>query len=447
MAIQWTNPSVVGFARTEDPVEAIANKARSIALRAIEQGWAGPPFDPFKLADILRIPVEPRENLADARTVPSGSRKVRIEYNPNRPFARISFSVAHELAHTFFPDCAETVRNRKAGRLRSDDWQLELLCNVAAAELLMPVGTFAELADEPVNIERLMVLREQYRVSAEALLLRYAKLSKRQCATFAAARNSEDESDTRYRVDYLVPSKTWPGSIPAGILLPADSLLAECTAIGFTAKGNESWHTSLAELHVECVGIPPYPDREWPRVVGILSTKSKRERRRRLEFLFGDATQPRGGGYRMILQVVNDRTSTWGAGFARAVARKWPDAQADFQKWWMQSGQNRELGKVHAFEVQKGLAVVSMVAQHGYGPSKDARIRYEALTTCLSEVGSLALERQATVHTPRIGTGLAGGKWDVVEELIDNEVCGRGISVIVYTPPERVHERQESFLK
>ena len=66
----------------------------------------------------------------------------RIEYNPNRPRERRRYSVAHEIAHTLFPDCAKRVRHRGSHhgkRPGSDDWQLEALCNIAAAEILMPV--------------------------------------------------------------------------------------------------------------------------------------------------------------------------------------------------------------------------------------------------------------------------------------------------------------------
>ncbi len=51
------------------------------------------------------------------------------------------FSIAHEIANTLFPDHIERVRNRRAAVVtRNDDWQLELLCNIAAAEFLMPGG-------------------------------------------------------------------------------------------------------------------------------------------------------------------------------------------------------------------------------------------------------------------------------------------------------------------
>jgi len=68
----WTNPSVRQFAGNSDPIELITRRTREEVLRAIQAGWQGPPFDPFKLADFLEIPTIPREDVLDARIVPAG---------------------------------------------------------------------------------------------------------------------------------------------------------------------------------------------------------------------------------------------------------------------------------------------------------------------------------------------------------------------------------------
>jgi hypothetical protein len=74
-------------------------------LTALERGWQGPPFDPFKLADILGVDTIPNADVFDARVVPVSSDRFLIEYNPDKPRSRVRFSLAHELAHTLFPDC------------------------------------------------------------------------------------------------------------------------------------------------------------------------------------------------------------------------------------------------------------------------------------------------------------------------------------------------------
>ena len=85
---------------------------------------------------------------------------------------------------------------------------------------------------------------------------------------------------------------------------------------------------------------------------------------------------------------------------------------------------------------EEGVWVASMVAQSGYGPSARPRIRYSALRSALGAVRELALELGATVHVPLIGTGEAGGDWDMVEELIRDECVRQGVAVTVYVLPD-----------
>jgi O-acetyl-ADP-ribose deacetylase (regulator of RNase III) len=58
--------------------------------------------------------------------------------------------------------------------------------------------------------------------------------------------------------------------------------------------------------------------------------------------------------------------------------------------------------------------------------------RYEAVDECLKKLGLKALEINASVHMPRIGCGLAGGKWENIEPLIISNLTERGIPVYVY---------------
>jgi hypothetical protein len=51
----WTNRSVKLFAGKKDPIEAITRRAREVVLAARDEGWSGPPFDPFALSDFLKL--------------------------------------------------------------------------------------------------------------------------------------------------------------------------------------------------------------------------------------------------------------------------------------------------------------------------------------------------------------------------------------------------------
>lgn len=137
----------------------------------------------------------------------------------------------------------------------------------------------------------------------------------------------------------------------------------------------------------------------------------------------------------MIAHIVNDKTPNWGAGFARQVRTKWKSVQDDFRRWASERERNLALGNTHITEVSKGLSIVHMVAQHGYGPSVKPRIRYAALRKCLDQLADLALKQGATVHMPRIGSGQARGHWGIIRELIDDALIRERIEVTVYDLP------------
>jgi len=433
----WTHPSVKALVEgsDRDPVAAISQKAVDVSLTAMQQGWSGPPFDPFWLAEYLKVRAVPREDVGDARTVPSGP-GLTIEFNPNRPKERVRYSIFHELAHTLFPDCRQRIRNRLThAAMKGDDWQLEMLCNLAAAEFAMPVGTLPSISDQHLDIHRALELREKYGVSVEAMLLRLAKLTDQQCSFFCASRVGIDTAKPRYVVDYTKPSRAWSDAIlRQGLDLPDDTIAAGCTAIGFTARGQEEWGR-LGKIRVECVGVRPYPNHTFPRVVGLLRPiRQSATHLPSITYLKGDASQPRGSGTRLLIQVVNDAALTWGGGFSLVLRKKWPSLQQAFRSWAMEF-RNLKLANLHIVAVDETLSLISMVAQHGYGPSATPRIRYLALRDCLKKISDIAVERGATVHMPRIGCGLAGGSWDVVSELITETISNRSVKVFVYDLP------------
>jgi len=432
----WTHPSVVQLSGMHDPVKTMIESARALALDAMQRGWSGPPFDPFALAEILGIRLIPADDVLDARISVGSQGGFYIEFNPNRPAVRIRYSIAHELAHTLFPDCEESVRDRvPRAKMRDDDWQLEMLCNLGASEILMPIGSFLDLRKVPLGIDSVSNLRGRFEVSYEAMLLRLIKLTDLACFAFCCARGEPTDGPGRYVIDYTVPSKGSVAPCSSGYVLPIGSRVEECTAIGYTAKFDEDW-PHVGRVHLETVGIPPYPGHEYPRVAGIATFPSAEPHARvGITYLVGDATEPRGDGQRILAFVVNDRARSWGAGFGLAVQRKWPFVQREFELWKETEPLECKLGNVHETRISTDLLAMMMVCQRGYGPSRGPRIRYDALQQCLRKLGDEALASKATVHMPRIGSGQAGGSWDVISEMIEETLCSEGLDVVVYDLP------------
>jgi O-acetyl-ADP-ribose deacetylase (regulator of RNase III) len=386
-----------------------------------------------------------QESILDARIVPVGAEKFRIEYNPNKSRGRQRFSVAHEIAHTFFPDCAEVIRHRGRSAIDAEDsWQVEMLCNLAAAEFLMPIGTGAMIENETVSIDNILRLQAKYEVSTESMSIKFARITDEPWVIFAAKSSSKNQP-IGYSIEYSVPSRAATFDFRRGFEVGRRTILSQCTAVGFTAKGKEHWAGHLPELYIECAGIPPYPGHYMPRIVGIArAAEEGASKKRGITFLKGDAIEPKTPGPKVIAQIVNDKTMNWGGrGFAYRLKKRLPKVQDDFQTWVLTNPKNLSLGSVHISSLSDECSVVSMVAQHGYGPSIKPRIRYGALMNCLGRLAEVATERKATVHMPRIGTGNAGGNWSIIQELIQDTLLRRGIQVTVHDlPGSNVSETQ-----
>jgi len=162
-----------------------------------------------------------------------------------------------------------------------------------------------------------------------------------------------------------------------------------------------------------------------------------------ITYLRGDATSIRGTGSRLLVQVVNDGAFTWGGGgFAGAVKRRWPLAQRDFTAKVTADRNALRLGSVVTCALEPDVTLASVVAQRGYGPSPRPRVRYGALREGLLRVLDVAREGDATVHMPRIGTGLAGGSWPVIEEIVSEILTRAGIKVFVYDLPQGKEENK-----
>jgi len=147
-----------------------------------------------------------------------------------------------------------------------------------------------------------------------------------------------------------------------------------------------------------------------------------------ISYVRGDATNPLGKGPKCIVHIVND-IGKWGKGFVMALSKKWPNTRKEYLAWY--NTEEFALGKVQVIEVQANIFVVNMVAQHGVGlGSNGPPIRYEALEKCLTEVAEAAKSQNWSVHMPRIGCGLAGGKWERVEPIIEQTL--KGLHVMVY---------------
>lgn len=252
---------------------------------------------------------------------------------------------------------------------------------------------------------------------------------------FAARRTASGS----YVVDYAATSRAGGPVLRPGLVLPEATALRQCTAVGYTVDGTETWDPAHGPVRVQAVGIPPYPGHSFPRVAGIVqSAEPAAAASASLVEVTGDALAPSDPANALIVHVVNDRARAWGGEFGRALARRHAWAAQAFRAWSVAHEDNLTLGNVHIVDGPHDQpAVCSLVAQQGFGPSDQPRLRYPALAQALDAAAEYALARELVVHAPRIGTGQAGGHWDLVRDQIDRSLARRGVPVVVYRPEGR----------
>lgn len=141
-------------------------------------------------------------------------------------------------------------------------------------------------------------------------------------------------------------------------------------------------------------------------------------------------------------------------GFVLAISRRWKEPEYAYRKWsrenkWVHFITKKKydkkkgahtvkdityssvtkfgLGRVIFIKVEEDIEVANMVAQ---GDMVD----YSAVDRGLRRIARRAKKWGRSLHMPRIGCGLGGGKWEEIEPLIIKH-C-EGLEVFVYDLPE-----------
>jgi len=166
-----------------------------------------------------------------------------------------------------------------------------------------------------------------------------------------------------------------------------------------------------------------------------------------INYTVGDLmdTKPVGNKSVIIAHCCNNKGG-WGSGVVLAISKKWKLPEQSYRRWasgdrtpfLSQDVKNDsmpkfQLGNIQVVEVEDKIHVANMIAQHDvcfYGDIPP--IRYDRLRQCFNKLAKAAKELDAYVALPRLGCGLAGGSWAVVEGLIKETLVPKGIKVIVY---------------
>jgi O-acetyl-ADP-ribose deacetylase (regulator of RNase III) len=120
---------------------------------------------------------------------------------------------------------------------------------------------------------------------------------------------------------------------------------------------------------------------------------------------------------------------SFGAGFAKAVKEEWPAAHlADKCSRY---GDRNKLGSFTSFKafVPNELIILNLYTQFKY-TSTEVDVEYGALRRCMKEVKKMYSGKR--IGLPMIGCGLAKGNWDIVSQIIEDELGDEDITIIKF---------------
>jgi len=148
-----------------DPVHAVKRRAKRLVQ---DSGVREPPFKPALYGSLRNVKeiVQKRMEI-DGRIIPI-SDGFKIELRSDRPYGRKNFTCAHEVVHTFFYEAAPSLK-----ALNNHDAEEEILCNLGAAELLMPAWSFRKIvADFELGASSVVKISELFETSVTSTVVR-----------------------------------------------------------------------------------------------------------------------------------------------------------------------------------------------------------------------------------------------------------------------------------
>lgn len=127
---------------------------------------------------------------------------------------------------------------------------------------------------------------------------------------------------------------------------------------------------------------------------------------------------------------------TMGAGIAKQIKEKFPEAyEADKRTI---SGDKSKLGKFSFSLVVRddvSFFVVNAYTQYDYGNNK-TNVDYVAIRSCFKNIRTSFYLPELKIAYPKIGCGLAGGDWEKVRKIIEEELKGYNHTYVEYCEEE-----------
>ena len=119
-----------------------------------------------------------------------------------------------------------------------------------------------------------------------------------------------------------------------------------------------------------------------------------------------------------------------GSGVAKQIRARWPEVYSNY----IRVANSKMLGKVQILYIEDAniprQCVVNMFSQENYGYDRARYTSYDAFWNCLNELKN-QIPKGTTIAFPyKIGCGLGGADWEIIEKMID--VVFKDYGVFIY---------------
>lgn len=106
----------------------------------------------------------------------------------------------------------------------------------------------------------------------------------------------------------------------------------------------------------------------------------------------------------------------FGSGVAGQIAKKYPLAKEGYLLKYAHEGW--VLGDIQWNYQLDGKTIVNCATQESYLPRGIVHASYEAIWKCMLKLKHFAELNNKSIAIPKIGAGLAGGDWNIIEQII-----------------------------
>jgi len=141
-----------------------------IVVERLMNGISCPPTDLDAVSRKVNVVRCVEEDIAGSGELRSTDSGLTITYSTFLSPTRRRFTIAHEIAHAYFEDNWTDLA--RPGR------EVEQLCDMIAAEILMPTRPLSERIAEPLTMEAILQVARSFRVSLSAAAIRCSELKR-----------------------------------------------------------------------------------------------------------------------------------------------------------------------------------------------------------------------------------------------------------------------------